>query len=134
MRNFQDAKIYKIVCDITGVIYIGSTTQKLLSQRLSTHNSRYRGWVKNNKLPYCSSYKVLQSGKYHIELMEQYPCSVKEELTAQEGYHQSQFPCVNMRRAGLNSKYKGRYQAYQDAYRLNKKLKLINAENDLEII
>jgi hypothetical protein len=37
MVNYELAKIYKIVCNKTGMVYIGSTCQRLLSQRLSGH-------------------------------------------------------------------------------------------------
>ena len=37
MVNYQLSKIYKIVCNITGKIYIGSTTKKYLAERLAQH-------------------------------------------------------------------------------------------------
>ena len=36
MNNYNDGKIYEIVCNITGERYIGSTIQTL-SQRLAAH-------------------------------------------------------------------------------------------------
>jgi predicted GIY-YIG superfamily endonuclease len=36
MPNYQNSKIYKIRCNTTGLVYIGSTTQSL-KQRLDQH-------------------------------------------------------------------------------------------------
>ena len=42
MVNYEKGKIYKIVCNTTGEIYIGSTTKQTLAQRLSQHVSQYK--------------------------------------------------------------------------------------------
>ena len=42
MPDYQQGKIYKIVCNTTGLLYIGSTTQKFLSSRLSGHMRNYK--------------------------------------------------------------------------------------------
>ena len=39
MPNYQNGKIYKLVCDDPEKIYIGSTTQRL-SARLSSHKKK----------------------------------------------------------------------------------------------
>ena len=44
MRDYKDGKIYKIVCNNTGLTYYGSTCEKRLSRRLlwkkQTENKR----------------------------------------------------------------------------------------------
>jgi len=45
LPNYQQGKVYKLVMD--DLIYIGSTCQKYLSQRLAQHTSAYNDWLKN---------------------------------------------------------------------------------------
>ena len=65
MVNYELAKIYKIVCNKTGMVYIGSTCQRLLSQRLSGHVRGYRQW-KNGKIYYTTSYRIIENDDYFI--------------------------------------------------------------------
>ena len=53
MVNYQLGKIYKIVCNETGEMYIGSTCEPTLARRLATHVGQYKSW-KNGK-----GYKVM---------------------------------------------------------------------------
>ena len=46
MVNYQNGKIYRIVCNTTDEVYIGSTVITL-SKRLAKHNSDYRGLETN---------------------------------------------------------------------------------------
>ena len=46
MVNYQLGKIYKIVDNTNGNIYIGSTCEKYLSNRLSGHQSKYKLYLK----------------------------------------------------------------------------------------
>jgi hypothetical protein len=89
--------IYKLVpiCDFTeGDIYIGSTTHGL-AKRFYDH--------KNNSANRCTSRILFQKygvDNIAIELIEQYPCSSKQELAIREGFHQRANPCVNKNIAG----------------------------------
>lgn len=58
-------KIYKIVDNTNGNIYIGKTKKKYLCNRLSHHNYDY----KNNKN--CMSREIIKNGDYKIELIEE---------------------------------------------------------------
>jgi len=49
----------------------------------------------NGKSHYVTSFDVLQSGKYNIVLIENYPCNSKDELHARERYHTNNIDCVN---------------------------------------
>ena len=40
--DYSKGKVYKIVCNITGKIYVGSTTKEYLSQRLTLHRANYQ--------------------------------------------------------------------------------------------
>ena len=59
MVNYQDGNIYKIVCNITGKGYIGSTTMKYLSSRLGDHVKAY----KKQKTSF-TSFEILKNGSF----------------------------------------------------------------------
>lgn len=96
MVNYQDGKIYKIICKSTGRIYIGSTCQKYLSSRLQGHLQRYRNYERDDH--FVSSFPVLENNDWEIALIENYPCDTKEELHARERYWKDNSPnSVNIR-------------------------------------
>ena len=64
MPDYSKSKIYKIICNITGLVYIGSTCQTL-TQRLQDHLRCYRR-VLNKKCHYVSSFKIIENGNYDI--------------------------------------------------------------------
>ena len=80
--DYQNGKIYRIVCNKTGLQYVGSTTQPLC-KRLSYHRRGYTHWSKT-KTNYTWSYKVLENSDYDIVLIENYKCDTKEELYKRE--------------------------------------------------
>ena len=47
MVNYQNGKIYKLKCHTTNQIYIGSTTERLLCQRLRYHVKDYNRYKLN---------------------------------------------------------------------------------------
>ena len=49
MVNYKNGKIYKIQCFVTNKIYIGSTSQFYLSQRLKDHVEDYIKYMRNPK-------------------------------------------------------------------------------------
>lgn len=87
MSNYQNAKIYKIVCNNTGKQYIGSTTQKFLSQRLAQHKS-----IQNHS---CKSREIIEGGNYSIVLVELCPCNSKDELHKRERHFIETLDCIN---------------------------------------
>ena len=95
MTNYQKSKIYKIVDNTNGNIYIGSTTTKYLSKRLTDHVCRYNKYLNNNLSGYYTSFKILENGNYNIVLIENYPCNNKNELYAREKYYIINNECVN---------------------------------------
>jgi hypothetical protein len=75
MANFANGKIYAIRSHLTSEIYIGSTTQPL-------HKRFHQHKVPSNK---TTSIKIIAFGDAYIELIENYPCVDKNELTRREG-------------------------------------------------
>ena len=72
MVNYQDGKMYKIECNVTGSVYIGSTCEKILSRRLTGHVSNDKAYKRDGK-NYVTSYKVLENDDYNIYLIELFP-------------------------------------------------------------
>jgi len=88
MVNYNNSKIYKIICNTTGFNYIGSTCQEL-GKRLNKHR-----WDYKNKLN-LTSCKILENNNYEIVLIENYPCKNKQELLLRERYWIENLECVN---------------------------------------
>jgi len=97
MVNYQNGKIYKIVCHTTGKVYVGSTTKEYLSQRLAKHVKCFRSYLKNgkNNRNYITSYQVLENNNYEIMLLELCPCSCIDELHLRERFYTHTIECVN---------------------------------------
>lgn len=90
MNKYQNGKIYKIVCNITNEIYIGSTI-RTLDKRLIRHVADY----KNNVQRKCESYKIIERGNYNIYLIENYSCNGRKELYKREAHWQKEIKCIN---------------------------------------
>ena len=98
MKDYSQGKIYKLYSvSNKDLIYYGSTTLTL-NKRLTEHISDY----KRNR--YCSSRFVIAAGDYKIELIENYPCNSKTELTRKEGEYTKNNKCVNEQIAGRTRK------------------------------
>ena len=95
MVNYQQGKIYKIVCNITGLVYIGSTCEMYLSKRLSKHVSTYKQYL-NGKYPYVSSFEIIKNENYAIILIEYCHCNNSDELRMRERFHVESQECVNI--------------------------------------
>lgn len=97
MSDFSKGKVYRIVCNITGKQYVGSTIQSL-SKRKESHKRNHIRWVNEGRpekrLQYTSVY-VLDGGNYSIVLIENYPCNSKDELKARERHYIETLDCVN---------------------------------------
>jgi hypothetical protein len=125
MIDYQQGKIYKIECNVTGKVYIGSTCEPILARRLAGHITSYKRYL-NGKFNYISSFDVLQNGNYDIVLIESYPCNSKDELHARERYHTNNIDCVNQRKnQGLYNEVGEK--GYQKQYR-EKNIGLLHAQ------
>tara|TARA_R110000824_G_scaffold34005_1_gene108628 strand:+ start:688 stop:1071 length:384 start_codon:yes stop_codon:yes gene_type:complete len=78
-------KIYQIVDNTNGNIYIGQTKQKYLSDRLATHKYDYKIKNKNG----CVSREIMKNGDYKIELIEE------TDDKSRERYHIINTDCIN---------------------------------------
>lgn len=95
VRNYANGKIYRIVCNTTGLQYVGSTTKQYLSQRLDKHRSAFKMWKSGKKVGYCTSFKVIENENYSIVLLECVGCKSKDELRGRERFHIENLTCVN---------------------------------------
>ena len=94
MVNYELGKIYKIVCNETGLIYIGSTAQKYISTRLEGHKRSFKQYL-NGKYRYVTSFKIIEGGNFDIILLENHSCKDKYELKARERHYIETMECVN---------------------------------------
>ena len=85
MPNYQDGKIYKIVCIITDECYIGSTCEPTVVRRLATHVRSFKSSQNTSKGDYVTSYGIIGRGDYQIFLIENYSCNSRDELHSREG-------------------------------------------------
>ncbi len=83
MPNYTRGKIYKIVNSVNNTIYIGSTTLKLLSQRMSCHRDESKR-VERRQSPIYKAMRQLGVGNFSIRLLHKFPCDSKDELEAEE--------------------------------------------------
>ena len=91
--KYQNGKIYKIVCNESGKIYIGSTT-KSLKKRLIHHKCEYKRYLQG-KETYTTSFEIIDNNNYHIELICNYPCNCRKELETMEGKYIKEIECIN---------------------------------------
>mgnify|MGYP003633147984 CR=1 FL=1 len=91
--DYSKSKIYKIVCDTTGLVYIGSTVETL-SKRLTKHKASYNYYLKGKKT-YVTSFDIIKNDNYKIILIENCPCNSKEELHREERKYIESIECVN---------------------------------------
>ena len=93
MPDYKNAKIYKIVCNTTGMVYVGSTTQSL-SMRLAGHRGHFKRF-KDGKGIKITSFQVLAQGNYDIVLIETCSCESKDELHRRERFYIESLDCIN---------------------------------------
>ena len=118
MVNYQDSKIYRIVCNTTEKQYIGSTSVAL-SARLAKHKSNFKDW-KNGKGSFMSSFLLLEGENYQIVLIEEYPCNTKEQLLFRERYWIEQYSqCVNKIRKPISTPEE-RKECFNNWYKANR--------------
>ena len=88
MPDYQNGKIYVIICNKTGERYFGSTTQPLC-KRLAGHISqRNCGYGSRSK-------SIILRGDYDMVLLEDYPCNSLSELMKRECYYIRNNECIN---------------------------------------
>jgi len=119
-NKYQNGKIYKVWSLETDEIYVGSTVD-LLHKRMYKHRHDAKHGRTKMKI-----HQEMQRGEasFSIELIENYPCSNRDELHKREGYWIRELKAsLNMRIAGRGDKeYYQEHREYklkrQNAYRL----------------
>jgi hypothetical protein len=143
--NYSNAKIYKIVDNTNGNMYIGSTTQYTLAKRLTGHVRSFKAYQKGYKNNLMTSFKILENGDYDIVLLEIVDdCTCKDQLKAKERYHIENNRCVNKiivgrtrkehyeaNKSQILQKHKKYYESNKEQINQNKKLYY---QNNLEVI
>ena len=123
MNKFERGKIYTIRSHKTPLIYVGSTTDKYLSNRMANHRYSYKLY-KNGKYNYVASFDILELDRdCYIELYEYYPCESQLELRRREGEVIRLLDCVNKCIAGRTKK------DYNVQYYVNNKDKFTQKHN-----
>ena len=93
--RYQRGKIYTIRSHKTPLVYVGSTIEKSLKNRLSGHRTQYKQY-KNGTGNYRTSFDILDIDENcYIELYENYPCDSKEQLEKREGQIIRELDCIN---------------------------------------
>ena len=98
MPNYQQSKIYKIKCNLTGEQYFGSTAQKYLCYRKQTHLTQARRFEEGQIKHKCASYDIVKRGDWSMVLVEAYSCDNNDALRARERYYIENNECVNKNR------------------------------------
>ena len=86
-------KIYSIKSKQVGDIYVGSTCDTLKG-RFSKHKSSYKKYLTDGK-KYVCAFEILKYSDAYIELIEDYNCGSRKELTKREGEFMIKFNSVN---------------------------------------
>ena len=84
--DFRNAKVYKIVDNVSDMLYVGSTCYSL-EDRLKGHESTFKTFQKGKKANCLTSFKILQNKDYRIELIENFPCENSKQLFEREGFY-----------------------------------------------
>ena len=133
MSYSYPGKIYKLVCDDSEDVYIGST-KMTLKARFQKHRSSYNvhGASSHNAA-------IMSKENPRIVLLENYPCSGKPELILRENHWYGQFPnAVNKNvpgrtpagyyqdhRGHIIQQVKDNYQAKKEHYQTYAKTRVI---------
>ena len=82
-NKYHKGKIYTIRSYQTDKYYIGSTCDAL-HKRLYRHRIDYKNYL-NDKYNFVSSFDIIKYEDHYIELLEDYKCETRNELTKKEG-------------------------------------------------
>ena len=99
MKDYSKTIIYKIVCNITGEVYYGHTTQTLDDRR-----KRHICEAVGTRNKHCVSRQILNRGDWKIMEVEKYPCANVKEARRREGWYILNNPHINIAVAGRTRK------------------------------
>lgn len=84
MNKYNNSKIYKITNSINGDIYIGSTTMLYLCSRMNMHRMMCKDISGRRDSKLYTSMRNLGVKNFQIELLENYNCENKIDLSNKE--------------------------------------------------
>ena len=96
--DYSKSKIYKIESMCGSKCYIGSTTKKFLSQRMSAHRENYRRWKSGKQSKFTAVFDIFDEfgvDNCRIYLIELCVCDSKDELRRRVGHQIKTLECVN---------------------------------------
>ena len=97
MIDYSKGKIYKLIDNTNGNIYIGSTCLPTLAHRLAHHKHHYKEY-KRGKRGLTSSFYILENGNYDIILLEEVKCTSRDQLFQRERFYIDSMNCVNIQK------------------------------------
>jgi len=90
-------RFYKLICNETGMCYIGKT-KCTLQRRLWEHKSNYKRYNEGFRKYKITSYDIIDKGNYSIELLEEVETDDKEIIKNLEGnFVRNTENCLNKR-------------------------------------
>ncbi len=95
MVNYELGKIYKIIDNTNGNVYVGSTCEPTLAKRLAKHRDNYKSHCKGTSIHYITAFDIIANNNYDIVLLESYPCQSKDELFKRERHYIETTECIN---------------------------------------
>ena len=101
MPDYQNGKIYRLICSETNKQYIGSTCAEL-KKRLSSHKIKYNSTISRDLI------------NPRIELIEDYPCERKEDLFKRERYYIEKLRCINLNKPIVSEEEKREVRIIQN--------------------
>ena len=132
MIDYTKGKIYRIVCNITGKCYYGSTCLSI-TQRLANHNYAYNQFLRGTKKTNYSVFEILRQNDYDIVLVEECSYENRSQLLRRERFYIDNNDCVNKNKPiALHENDKKEYlkQYYIDNYeKMNSQAKDYNKKN-----
>jgi len=94
INKYHNSKIYKLVDNTNGKIYVGSTTQAL-SKRKGGHVQDYKRKQDGKRTKGCSSFDIIKNNDYDIVLIENVKVENKEQLFQKEREYIEKLDCIN---------------------------------------
>ena len=92
-NKYNNSIVYKIVCNVTGLVYIGSTTQGIKT-RLIKHKSNYKCYLAGN-FHFITSFKILENNDFYIKKIKSYNFENNDDLLEKESYWIKKYCSVN---------------------------------------
>jgi len=124
MNRYENGKIYKLVNDVDGEIYVGSTCLDL-AKRLYTHRHAPCFYYGGKKTPVYEHMDRIGKEAMKIILVEMFPCKNKMELEQRERYWIDKLePSLNKCKPQRTREEKANYmKSYNQKYKQTDKYK-----------